>query len=831
MVDLNFIKTTMLNNYFKIAYRNLLRNKSYSVINLLGLTLGMTACLFIIQYVHFELSYDQFHKHANEIYRVPFDWNATDEHGEKTEVYASNVPAFGKAVQEEIPEVVSATRLFHVLTTTTTSVLSYEQANGQRISFHEENGFYADSTFFGIFSFPLRYGNPETALIAPRSIVLTTTMAKKYFGSDWEKDVPLGKTLTFDGTQHGRFKVTGIMENVPANTHIQFDFLLSYSSFRSEAGANKSWVWSQCYTYIQLTPQANPKTVESKLATLIEKHYDWGIKPIMFLQPITSIHLDSDLLFEASVNGSRTSVYFLSIVGIFILVIGWINYLNLTLAKSVDRVKEIGMRKAVGAGRRHIIGQFVIESLCINLVSAILAVALVVVLQPWATRYLDWKVPTMGIGQLLSVSVYGFPYPFIILFLVGSFMSALYPAWMIINTSAIQKQKSLLPRQGVRFRKVLVIAQFTASAVLIFGSLIVNQQLTYMQQHDLGMNIHQVLVLKATPQQDSAYQVGLQYFKNTVNALVAVEETTATNFIPGKEISHSRGMQRTDGGTKRGSNFYIVRVDEKFTKALQLKLMAGRNFSLDFATDQAEGVILNKAAVDMLGYANPEEALHQQVKLMEKGNPILEIVGVIENYHQQSLQQAPESIVLRYAPAATGYVALRIKPTGNIHRTLEQIQQAWKGAFPDSPFDYFFLDNFFNRQYQAERQFNKVFSLFTFLAIFIASLGLFGLASYTTMKRTQEISIRKVLGASVSNILLLLSKDYIKLILIALLIAIPIANYFVTEWLQGFAYRVEIKWWLFALPGALVLLIALLSVSGQTLKAARQNPVDSLRSE
>ena len=823
----------MLRNYLKIAYRHLLNHKLYTLTNLLGLTLGMAACLFIIQHVHFELSYDHFHQHAANIYRVPFDWNATDEKGEKTEVYASNVPAFGPVAQDEIPEVIAATRLFHVLTTASASVLSYEPVDGQRISFHEENGFYADSTFFDLFSFPLRYGNPKTALTAPRSIVLTTSLAEKYFGSNWEQEVPLGKTIAFNGMQQGPFTVTGIMENVPPNSHLQFNFLFSYSSFRSGGGVNSSWQWSQCYTYVQLAPSADPAIVEAKLATLIDKYYDWGIKPVMFLQPLTSIHLDSNLLFEAGVNGSRTSVYFLSIVGVFILLIGWVNYLNLTLAKSADRAKEIGVRKTVGARQRHIVGQFMVESVMINAGAAILAIGLVTILQPLVSAYLAWQVPTMGMMELLSAPVYGIPYPFVTLFLAGSIMSALYPAWIMMRTSAITagRQNNVLSGQGMVFRKALVIAQFTASAVLIFGSLIVSQQLAYMQQHDLGMAIDQVVVLKASPESDSTYRTGLQYFKNEVNALATVEETTATDFIPGQEISHNRGIQRTDGGTKRGSNFYMVRTDEDFVSTLQLKLVAGRNFSPNFDTDQAEGVILNEAAIDMLGYDSPAEALHQRVKLMERGDPLLEIVGIVENYHQQSLQQAPESILLRYAPATVGYVALRVNPSGTIHRTLEKIQEAWSQAFPGSPFDYFFLDDYYNRQYQADRQFNKVFSAFTTLAILIASLGLFGLASYTAVRRTKEIGIRKVLGASVGSILVLLSQEYIKLTVIALVIAIPVANYFFSEWLSNFAYRTPIDWWMFLVPGLLVLFIALLSVSSQTLKAARRNPVDSLRDE
>ena len=821
----------MIKNYIKTAYRHLLKNKFYSLTNILGLTFGMAACLFIFHYVHFELSYDSFHEHASDLYRVPFDWNETDENGEKISSYASNVPAFGPAVSAELPEVMASTRLFHVLTTTSSCVLSYAQPDGQVISFHEEKGFYADATFFNMFSFPLEYGNPATALTAPNSIVLTTTMAEKYFGKNWENEVPLGETI--EVMHRGGFKVTGIMEEVPANSHLKFDFLFSYNTL-GNGGAVNSWVWSQSYTYIQLAPQADPEAVEDKISVLVDKYYaDKADHPEMFLQSLTSIHLDSDLRYEAGVNGSRTTVYFLSIVGVFILIIGWINYLNLTLAKSADRAKEVGVRKVVGASQRHLIFQFIIESVIINFISALLAILLVIFLQPVITAYLGWQIPHMGIWELLQSPVYGVPYPFILLFLLGSILSALYPAFMITNVQPIttQKQKTTFPQQGIAFRKVLVTSQFIASTVLIFGSLVVNKQFSYMQQKDLGMNIDQVLVLKASRASDSIYQAGFNYFKNEVKSLSAVTEATSTTFIPGKEITYTRGMQRMDGETKKGNNFFFIHTDEDFTSTLGLDLIAGRNFSKDFTTDQKEAAILNEAAIAMLGYDSPEEALHEKIRVLENGQPVLEIVGVLKNYHQKSLQQAHEAIVLRYAPATIGYVVLRIKEERDIHHTMQQIQETWSRAFPASPFDYFFLDDFFNRQYLADRQFNKVFSAFTTLAIFIASLGLFGLASYTAVQRTKEIGIRKVLGASVMSILVLLSKEYIKLILIAFVIAIPVANYFFSEWLENFAYRTTISWWLFALPGVLVLVIALLSVGGQTIKAARKNPVDSLRYE
>nr|WKN37474.1 ABC transporter permease [Tunicatimonas sp. TK19036] len=823
----------MIKNYWKTARRHLLKNRFYSLINITGLALGMAACLFIFQYVHFELSYDQFHQHASEIYRVPFDWGDTDDQGNKNNIYASNVPAFGPAAQAEILEVTDYTRLFHVLAFTHACVLNYERADGQTVRFQEEKGFFADSSFFSMFSFPLLYGNPANALAAPNSMVLTTTLAEKYFGKNWENDAPLGKIIYVTGPRHGSYTVTGIMADMPENSHLPLDFLLSFASL-GNGGAANSWVWSQCYTYLQLAPQAEPAVVEGKIADLIDKYYaDLSDHPEIFLQPLTSIHLDSELRYEAGVNGSRTTVYFLSIIGVFILIIGWINYLNLTLAKSADRSKEVGVRKVMGTSRKHLLAQFILESLLINLLSALLALGLVIALQPVITSYLGWRMPEAGFFSLLQSPVYGIPYPFVWLFLAGSILSALYPAFATANatSTATQKLSQRFPRQGIAFRKILVISQFTASAVLIFGSLIVSRQLSYMQQKDLGMNIDQVLVLKSSSQSDSSYRAGLTYFKNQTQTLSSIEEVATTTFIPGREITYNRGVRRYDGEIQRGSNFFVVHTDQHFASTLKLELVAGRNFSEDFTTDATEAAILNEAAIHMLGYDTPEQALHQKIRILERGDPVLEIVGVLKNYHQKSLQQAHESIVLRYDPVSVGYLALRIKPEGDMHHMMQQAQDTWKEAFPSSPFTYFFLDDFFNQQYLAERQFNKVFSAFTGLAILIASFGLFGLASYTAVQRTKEIGIRKVLGASVSSILILLSQEYIKLTMIAFVIAMPVANYFFTGWLDHFVHRTSVPWWIFAMPGLLVLLIALLSVGGHTVKAARQNPVDSLRYE
>lgn len=819
----------MLKNYLKTTLRHLVKNKVYTLVNGLGLVLGTTAALFILQYVYSELSYDTFHEQSENIYRVPFDWHATNENGVHTEVYASNVPGFGPTAQEVIPEVVSATRLFHVLTVVSSNVLAYATLDGNRISFHEENGFYADSTLFATFSFPLRYGDPATALTAPRSILLTTHLVEKYFGPGWEQNVPLGKTIEVSGMHQDRFTVTGILEVVPDNSHLQFDFLLSYSSFRSDAGVNRSWAWSQCYTYLRLTPQADPTVVEDKIRAIINDRYDWEKKPIMFLQPLTSIHLDSELLFEAGINGSRASVYFLMIIGIFILIIGWINYLNLTLAKLLDRTEDVGIKKAIGASRRHIIGQFILESVMLNTVSILLAILLVLVLQPLIVEHLGWT-GNIQIYKLLTSEVF---YGFMILFLGGSFVTAWYPAQVMLKVPAIGLPKKVRIGFGssVSARKALVVFQYAASLILIFGSLVVYRQLDFMQQHDLGMEINQVLVLRTTPQPDSTYQSGLQFFQDNVESIASVTRASATNFVPGKEISHSRGLRRTDGGTKRGSNFYMVYTDEDFLETLQLTLIAGRNFSPVFSDKSVQGVVVNEATVDMLGYDSPEEALNQQVVVLGERNTTLEIIGIVKNYHQQSLNKPPESIVLRYTPSAAGYVALQIKPTNTLQPTVEQIETAWQKAFPHQPFDYFFLDDFFNRQYLSYQRFNRTFGIFTALAIFIASLGLFGLATYTASRRTKEIGIRKVLGASVNSIQFLLSQEYVKLIVIAFLVAMPVANYLFAEWLSSFAYRIDVSWWLFATAGLLMLLIAWLSVSIQTLKAARQNPVDSLRDD
>lgn len=812
----------MIKNYFITAFRYLLKHKAFSLINVTGLALGMAVCLMIFQYVSFQLSYDQFHQHANNIYRVPFSAGKISLKDNKG-IYASNVPAFGPTVKEELPEVIDFARLFHVLTIKNILTLTYQQDKDQVISFYEEHGYYADASFLTMFSFPFVTGNPETALQEPNSMVLTQTLAEKYFGKDWQQNA-LGALIEVDGMQQRSFTVTGIIEDIPANSHLQFDFLLSYASLGS--GAHSSWVWSQFYTYIQLAPNADPQKVEAKLPDLIARHYKGADEPEMFLQPLTDIYLDSDLRYETGLTGSRTAVYFLSIIGVFILVIAWINYINLSTVRSIERAKEVGVRKTMGAKGSYLMMQFVLEAMMMNLMAFVIAIIAVKSLLPIVADYLNWHIQSNSFYALLRSPVAGIPFLFPLLFFVGSLLSAVYPAVVLSSFSpvVVLKGKSHSSTGGVTLRRELATFQFAISMILITGTVVVYQQITYMQEKDLGMDISQVLVLKTPNVADATV------FTNKLKELATVEEVTATSFIPGQEITYTRGIERADEPAEGGHNFYLVFTDEHFIPTLDLRIKAGRNFSKSFVTD-IKTTIINEAAMELLGFENANEALHKKIRIRDKSKTELEIIGIIENYHQKSLQQVHEPIVLQLDATHKSYLAMKINNQEGIKANLANIHAVWQDIFPNEPYEYFFLDDYFNRQYQADQQFNRLLALFAVIAIFIACLGLSTLASYNTLQRTHEIGIRKVLGASINNILVLLTQDYVKLMGIALLLALPLTYYLVNLWLDDFTFRVSLQGWMFLIPSIMFILIILLSVSYQSFKAAKTNPADTLHYE
>ena len=814
----------MWKNYLKIAYRNLQKNKIFSLINILGLAIGMAACLLILQYVSFELSYDDFRRPT--VYRIS-DYGYLN--GETVGKRAQTAPALAPALQRDIPEVLQAARLVHTAPLMSDPVMQV----GER-SFHEEKIYFADSSFLNMFSYHMSEGNSDWALSQPNSVVISESMAQKYFPAQ----EALGQMLTFYMGERGhtQLKVTGIFQDTPENSHVHTDFIIAFNSLPWNLDEN--WDWGNFYNYIELVPESDPSVVKNKISAVLEKYMgeevmtEWrkaGYSRELDLQPIQSIHLDSDLEAEAEPNGSRRTVAFLTLIAFFILIIAWINYLNLTTAKSVERAKEIGIRKVVGSNRKQLIAQFMAESFMINLLAATLALVLSQLLMP-AFRSLTQGIFTTTFNTEMGIGIIG-------LFLIGIFLSALYPALVLSSYKPLQVLKGSLKnaKRGLRLRKGLVVFQFAASIALIAGTFAVRQQLDFMHRQDRGLNMEQTLIVKGPGIKDSTYQNHLAYFKNEVNKLPIVQEVSVSSSIPGRELSWGRGFYRP-AQAENSTAVNIIAVDEEFFKLYDATFLAGRNFSKEFSSDRG-AVIFNETAIRQLGFENAEGAIQQTIIWDEADNDQhpKEIIGVIKDFNQESLHKevGPMVFVLkRYlnAPWAGEYYSLKIN-TNDYPAGLKQIQADWGQAFPNSPFDYFFLDDYFNNQYQADRQFARIFSLFAGLAIMIACLGLFGLSSYMTLQRTREIGIRKVMGASILNIVTLLSGDFFRLIAAASIIILPVIYYVMKNWLQNYAYQMEIQWWLLILPVVLVWLMAFITISFQTIKTAVANPVNSLRSE
>jgi putative ABC transport system permease protein len=815
----------MLRNYFTIAYRNLLKNKGFSIINIVGLAIGMSACLLILQYVSFELSYDDFRK--TNVYRIA-DYGYMQ--GELIGKRAQTSPALAPALQREIPEVVHAARLVH-----TAPLMSDPVIQAGERSFHEERIYFADASILHMFSYQLLEGNPDKALSLPEHVLLSASMAQKYFP---EQDA-LGQMLTFHMGERGKtqLKVSGVFGDIPENAHLHTDFLISFNSIAIPGNLDENWEWGNFYNYIELNPGSDPVVVQEKMTAVVEKHMgdvtaEWrkgGYTREPVLQAIQSIHLDSDLEAEAEPNGSRRAVEFLSIIAFFILLIAWINYLNLTTAKSAERAREISIRKVMGSRRYQLIGQFMTESLLINLLGAVLALTLVQLLAPSFRTFTGSSFASGYDSNMLWFIV--------TVFLIGSLLAGLYPAYLISSYQAVKGLKGLphTSKNGIGLRKGLVVLQFAASIALITGTLAVQQQLSFMRQQDLGLDIEQTLIVKGPGIKDSTYQSRLASFKYEAAKLPSVQAIGLSSSIPGKELSWGRSFYRPSY-PENAQGISIIAVDEDFFDLYQADFLAGRNFSEAYSSDK-EAVIFNEKAIWLLGFDHAEAAMQQEVIWKETDGQHWprEIIGVIKDFNQEALHKEVGPVVFalkRYvnAPWAGEYYSLKIS-TQDYPATLAQIQASWQQSFPNSPFDYFFLDEFFNRQYQADQLLSKVFGLFSSLAILIACLGLFGLSSCTTVQRTKEIGIRKVLGASVSSIIRLLSQDFVRLVLLSAVVALPLAYWAMNEWLQNYAYRIEISGWLLVIPVLAVLLLALLTVGLHTVKAALRNPARSLRYE
>ncbi|MEK6477009.1 ABC transporter permease [Catalinimonas sp. 4WD22] len=807
----------MLKNYFKIALRNLLKNKVFSFINILGLAIGIAACLLILQYVQWELSYDDFHANKENLYRVK---QSRYNKGILTTEWAAGCGAAGYELKEGFEEVEEYATL-----RPTQGVVIYKEAQGGPVRFKEEKMFFATASFLPMFSFDLLQGDEATALEAPYTAVISQATVQRYFGDE----DPIGKRISVN--DENEYEITGVFKNVPENSHLKFDFLFSYSTFVGWVGEEviTAWQWDGFYTYLKLKDGTDSQALEEKIPALIETkageelaEYDSDMD--FYLQPLTDIHLTSNYMMEAEVNGDQDAVYALMIIAIFIILIAWVNYINLSTAKSVDRAKEVGIRKVMGSQRTQLIRQFMAESILLNILAVIIAIVLVLV----SYRYFSSL-----IGQELTLSLFltaSFWWFLLGIFVIGAFFSGIYPAFVLSAFRPVQvlKGKMSTSKSGVVLRKTLVVLQFAASVFLIAGTLIVYRQIMYMQEQELGVAIDQTLVIEApSVVDDSVYADRVEGFKSALTRNTAIKAATASTAVPGNKPGWNAGGIKLIAQDDSESNQYrVIDIDYDFLDAFQLEMVAGRNFSRDFGTDEG-AVLFNESAVKLIGFVEAEAALNEEIFFW---GDTFKIVGVVKDYHQESLKANFDPLIFRLMPASRSFFSLKVE-TANLPETIATAQEVWDSYFPGNPFSYFFLDDHFNKQYQSDLRFGQTFGFFALLAIFVACLGLFGLSSFMAVQKTKEIGIRKVLGSSVSGIVALLSKDFVRLVIIASVVSLPIVYFVMQSWLSDYAFRIDIAWWLLLTPVILVLLIALFTISFQTVRAALADPAKSLRYE
>lgn len=818
----------MIKNYFKIGWRNLRKNKVFSLINILGLSLGMAACLLILQYVNFELSYDYFNNNASDIYRVVNDRyqnNKLIQHG------TISYSAVSKAMKDDYPEVLNYTRVLP----NGNVFITY---NDKKIP--KEQSLAVDNSFFSMFSYPFLAGDSKAALKEANTVIISETLARKIFdvhGNNFDPYV--GKLITVAQDTFPS-KVVGIIKDVPENSILQFDVLISYQTVIHSYGykqADYDFTDSDFWHYIQLKPGTDYKAFDAKLAGFSQRHFQGnkisGSVEKFYLQPLLKVHLYSDTEYEIANTGSATVVWGLLIIALFIISIAWINYINLATARSVERAKEVGVRKVTGATQGQLIRQFLIESFLINIIALVIALVMVYLAQ---SVFNDLVQHQLSFAYLFKKGLGGYVISIglIVVILTGIFVSGFYPAFVLSAFMPIMvlKGKFSSSKKGAILRKGLVIGQFAITVVLITGSFVVYKQIKYMSDQKLGVNIEQILVINGPVfvKQDTTFVTRANAFVNELDQIPGVKNAASSFWVPGNEMGRNFGIRASDADPNTHFTMRFDGVSLDYIKTYGMQIVAGRDFiATDYnpSYDKLHNLILNQDAVKTLGFSSPQAAIG---RTMMNGTKKWDIVGVVADFHQKSLRYPIEPTLLQPAINIQSTISVKIDPK-NVMATVAAVKAKYQGFFPGNLFDYSFLDEQFNAQYKNDELFGKAFSIFGGFAIFIACLGLLGLSLFATLQRTKEIGVRKVLGASISNIVLLLSKDFIKLVVIAIGIAIPIAYFILHNWLQDFAYRITISWWIFGLAGVVAIIVALATISFQAVKAAGANPVKSLRSE
>ena len=819
----------MIKNFFKVAVRNLLKRKAYTLINILGLATGMAVCLLIILFVQSELNYDQQHEKGKDIYRLVLD----RQYPGRTTSYSFIPQSIGAAVKAEFPEVKETVRLFNF----TGDNGNFFLRIGDKL-FEEKRVFGVDSNFLHVFSCKMLKGDAATALMKPNSVVINETTAKKYFGS---AEAAFNKTfINPDNDNNNVFQIAGVCADWPENSHFQFDMLFSNTGFEFTRQLN--YVNFAAHTYLLLNPGTSANALEKKLPLIVKKYVAGDIEKRFgesieqfrregndyhyHLQALQKIHLVSSMEGELGANGSITAVYIFSMVAIFILCLAGINFINLSTARSMERTKEVGIRKTFGSERKALIWQFLLESVVVSFISILIAVGFITLLLPLFNQVSGKSLSVLYFLQPLNILL-------ILAFAVTiGLVAGLYPAFVLSSFKPILVLKGRFKSQkyGLVLRNGLVVFQFAISVILIVCTIMVNRQMGYMLGEKIGFRKDHVIIVERTDLLDKQSRT----FKDELAKIAGVESVSGTSAMPGQEnffgISYQQENAK-DQVTGRG-----IFVDDHYDKVLGLELKEGRFFSKDFSTDSL-AIILNEKAVTDLGLKNP---VGQRLKTPDgflnapDGSPYLyTVIGVVKDFHFQSLHQKIAPLFINNTAKfgdVSGATAVRIKGD-NFKDAVASVENTWKKFVKDRPFHYTFLDHTLAKQYHGEQTTQKIFTIFSMLAIFIACIGLLGLAAYTTQQRIKEISVRKVLGASAGNIVAMLSKDFLKLVLIASLIAFPVAWWGMHKWLQDFEYKLNISWWVFVVAALSAALVALFTISFQAIKAAYANPVKNLRTE
>ena len=821
----------MIKNYFKTAWRNLWKNKTFSFINIAGLAVGMAACLLILQYVSFKLSYDQFNKNASDVYRV---YNDRYQNGKLIQHGTITYSAIGKAMQEDYPEVID-----HARVEPFGKVIIIN--NDKKIG--EQEVLAVDNSFLKMFSYPLIQGDVQTALKDPYTVILSRSSAQKIFDvRDDNFSSLIGKTVIM-GTDSIPYKITGVCKDVPENSHLQFNILASYSTLYAGNNPNPykeadyDFKDSDFWHYVQLKHGTDYKLFNAKLPAFSQRHFQGnkisGSDEKFYLQPLSRAHLYSDFEYEIGQTGSATTVWGLLIIAILIIAIAWVNYINLATAKSMERAKEVGVRKVVGATKQQLIRQFLSESLIINIIALFISLLIVTLVQHGFNSLVKHELSLSYLFQK-GLSGYSIPTSLATLVIAGILVSGFYPAFVLSSFRPILvlKGKYTTSGKGIVLRKALVVGQFAITVALIIGSFVVYKQIKFVNAQDLGMNISQMLIVRAPEltNWDSTFISRENSFTESLKQIPHVQGATTSWNLPGGETGRSFSVRRVDQDSTIHFTMRHSGIGIGYIGLYKIKMLAGRDFTYtDFNPNfgKLHNIILNESAIKLLGYSSPHDAIG---KTIVRGQKKWDVIGVINDYHQKSLRYPVEPTMLFPAYSTNSPISIKVD-TKDLAATIATIKKSYDSFFPGNLFDYSFLDERFNAQYANERLFGKVFAIFAGFAIFIACLGLLGLSLFATAQRMKEIGVRKVLGASVTNIVTLLSKDFIKLVAIAFVIASPIAWWIMHNWLQDFAYRISIRWWIFFAAGLLAIIIALATISFQSVKAAISNPVKSLRTE